>query len=111
MVENVIGEIQGKNVILVDDMISTAGSITEATRILKERGAERVLIVATHGVLCGPARERLDNCSAEAVLVSNTIPLRGDRPRLLKTVSIAPLLARAVSRIHRDESVSALFDE
>ena len=111
VVENVIGDVDGKNVLLVDDMISTAGSITGAARILKERGAERVFIAATHAVLCGPARERLDNCPAEGVFVSNTIPLRGDRPRLIKAVSVAPLLARAVARVHRDESVSALFDE
>ena len=111
VVENVIGEVAGRNVLLVDDMISTAGSITEATRILKERGAERVYIVATHGVFCGPAFERLEKSPAEGVLVSNTIPVPPERPHLLRTVTIAPLLARAIGRIHREESVSALFEE
>ncbi|HEX9793272.1 MAG TPA: ribose-phosphate pyrophosphokinase [Planctomycetota bacterium] len=111
VVENVIGEVAGRNVLLVDDMISTAGSITEATRTLKEKGAEKVFITATHAVLCGPAVERLDKCPCEAIYVSNTIPIRGDRPKALKQVSVAPLLARAIARIHREESVSALFEE
>ncbi|MDA1259987.1 MAG: ribose-phosphate pyrophosphokinase, partial [Planctomycetota bacterium] len=83
----------------------------EAARILKDRGAERVLIAASHAVLCGPAVDRLRNSSAEAVLVSNTIPLHGDLPDKLRIVSVGPLLARAVNRIHREESVSALFEE
>ncbi|TAH36009.1 MAG: ribose-phosphate pyrophosphokinase [Planctomycetota bacterium] len=109
--ENVIGEVAGKNVLLVDDMISTAGSITEATRMLQSRGAERVYIAVTHAVLCGPAVERLENCPCESILVTNTIPLRGEVPNRLRVVSIAPLLARAIARIHRAESVSALFEE
>ena len=109
VVENIIGEVKGRNVLLVDDMISTAGSITEATRILKDQGAQKILIAATHAVLCGPAKERLDNCPAEAIYVSNTIPVRGDRPERLEVVSVAKLLAGAITRIHREESVSALF--
>ncbi len=111
VMEHVIGEVDGRDVLLTDDMISTAGTITEAARILKDQGAQRVLIAATHAVLCGPAVERLRNCPAEKVLVSNTIPLRGDLPDSLQVVSVGPLLARAVNRIHREESVSALFDE
>ncbi len=110
-VEHVIGEVAGRNVLLVDDMISTAGSITEAARVLLEHGAEKVIIAATHAVLCGPARQRLQDCPVETILVTNTIPVGGDLPRKVRTVSIAPLLARAISRIHREESVSALFDE
>jgi ribose-phosphate pyrophosphokinase len=111
VMENIIGEVQGCNVLLTDDMISTAGTITEATRILKEKGAKRIIIAATHAVLCGPAVERLQNCAAEKVLVSNTIALRGELPDNLEVVSVAPLLARAVTRIHREESVSALFED
>ncbi len=111
VMEHVIGEVEGYNVLLTDDMISTAGTITEAARILKDRGAERVLIAASHAVLCGPAADRLQNSPAETVLVSNTIPLRGELPDKLKIVSVGPLLARAVNRIHREESVSALFEE
>jgi len=110
VMEHVIGEVDGKDVLLTDDMISTAGTVTEAARILREKGAERVFIAASHAVLCGPAVERLQNCPVEEVLVSNTIPLRGELPDNLKVVSVAPLLARAVTRIHREESVSALFE-
>ena len=111
VMENVIGEVSGKNVLITDDMISTAGTITEASRILKEKGAERIFIAATHAVLCGPAKERLEACSAEAVFVTNTISLLGELPKNLCQVSVAPLLARAITRIHREESVSALFSE
>lgn len=111
VMENIIGEVAGKNVLVTDDMISTAGTITEATRILKEQGAERIFIAATHAVLCGPAKERLENCPAESVFVANTIHLHGDVPSNLEQVSVAPLLARAITRIHREESVSALFNE
>lgn len=111
VMENVIGEIEGCNVLLSDDMISTAGTITEASRILKEKGAKRVIIAATHAVLCGPAVERLQNSAAEKVLVSNTMALRGALPDNLEVVSVAPLLARAITRIHREESVSALFED
>jgi len=111
VMENVIGDVDGCNVLVSDDMISTAGTITEASRILKEKGAKRVIIAATHAVLCGPAVERLQNCVAEKVLVSNTIALRGELPDNLQVVSVAPLLARAVTRIHREESVSALFED
>ncbi len=107
--ENVIGDVDGKDVLLTDDMISTAGTITEAARILKTKGAEKVYIAATHAVFCGPAIERLNNSPVEAIYVSNTIPILGERPERLKVVSVAPLLARAISRIHREESVSALF--
>ncbi len=109
VMENVIGEVDGCDVLLTDDMISTGGTITQAARILKEKGANRVCIAVAHAVLCGPARERLAECPAEIIWVSNTIPLEGDLPPTLKTVSVAPLLARAVTRIHREESLSALF--
>ena len=111
VMENIIGEVEGRDILLTDDMISTAGTITEAARILKDKGARKVYIAATHAVLCGPAVERLQNSPVEKVLVSNTIPLRGELPDNLEVVSVAPLLARAVTRIHREESVSALFED
>jgi ribose-phosphate pyrophosphokinase len=110
VMEHVIGEVEGREVLLTDDMISTAGTVTEAARILKDQGAEKVFIAASHAVLCGPAVERLQNSPVEEVLVSNTIALRGELPDNLHVVSVAPLLARAVTRIHREESVSALFE-
>ena len=77
---------------------------------MKDKGAKRVFIAATHAVLCGPARERLAHAPVEQILVTNTVPLRGDLPDNLTQVSIAPLLSRAIQRIHKEESVSALFD-
>ncbi len=111
IVENVIGDVRGKNVLLVDDMISTAGSITEAVRIVKEKGAERASIAATHAVLCGPAIERLANSAADKIFVTDTVP-QGDHQAIgaLKVVSIAELLARAIWNIHHAESVSSLFE-
>ena len=108
-VEHVIGDGDGRNCILVDDMISTAGSITEAARVLKKNGAKDVTISVTHGVLCGPAVERLDACPAERILVTDTNPLEGRVPKNLEIVSIAGLVADAIRNIHESKSVSSLF--
>ena len=110
VVENMVGDVSDRDVVLVDDMISTGGSISDAARISKEKGANRVFIVATHAVLCGNAVERLDECPAERILCTDTIPLRQQGPARLVQASIAPLLARAIDRIHRSESVSSLFE-
>ena len=110
-VEHVIGQVDGRNVIIVDDMISTGGSISEAAGIVRRQGARQIVIAATHAVFCGPAVQRLDACPADKVLVTDTIPRRGESPRALEVVSVAPLLARAIRNIHRCESVSSLFEE
>jgi ribose-phosphate pyrophosphokinase len=107
--ENVVGEVEGRDVIMVDDMISTAGSITDACRILKEKGANKIYLLATHGILCGPAVERLNTAPVESVMLSDSIPSRDSGVDKLTVVSLAPLLARAIDRIHRSESVSILF--
>jgi ribose-phosphate pyrophosphokinase len=109
-VEAVIGDVEGKNVLIVDDMISTGGSISEACRIVKRFGAKTVYVGATHAVLCGPARERLASCGASQVFLTNTIPCQ-EAPANCTIVSIAPLLAHAILRIHRSQSVSDLFSE
>jgi len=109
-VTNVIGNVKGKNVILVDDMISTGGSISKAAQLLKEEGAKQIHISTTHPVLCGPALERLDMAPVEQVVVTDTIPLDGKVSDKLHVVSIAPLLAKAIDHIHRNESVSGLFE-
>ncbi len=109
-VEHVIGEVEGRNVILVDDMISTGGSISEAARIVRQEGARKIVIAVSHAVLCGPAVERLDACPADAILATDSIPQRGPLPRQFQVISIAPLLARAIHNIHRCESVSSLFE-
>jgi ribose-phosphate pyrophosphokinase len=108
-IEHIIGEVKDRNTILVDDMISTAGSITEAAGLLMKNGAKEVTISVTHGVLCGPAVERLDACPAERILVTDTNPLGGRIPKNLEIVSIAPLIANAIRNIHESKSVSSLF--
>jgi len=110
-VEHVIGEVEGRNVIIVDDMISTGGSISEAARIVRREGARKIVLAVSHAVFCGPAIERLDACPADKILATDSIPLHGRAPANLEVVSIAPLLARAIHNIHRCESVSSLFDE
>ena len=110
-VEHVIGEVEGRNVIIVDDMITTGGSISEAARVVRQNGARTIVIAATHAVLAGPAVERLDEAPIDKILLTDSIPPRQRTPRNLEIVSIAPLLARAITNIHRNESVSSLFEE
>jgi ribose-phosphate pyrophosphokinase len=110
MIEHVIGDVKGRDVVLVDDMVSTGGSIVDAARIVKQKGANAVFIVATHAVLAGPAVERLNAAEVEKILFADTIPLPTAKIARLEVVSIAQLLARAIDRIHRSESVSKLFE-
>jgi ribose-phosphate pyrophosphokinase len=91
-------------------MISTGGSITEAARIVRDHGAQKIVIAVSHAVFCGPAIERLAACPADRVLITDSIPRREKLPERVEVVSIAPLLARAILNIHRSESVSSLFD-
>ncbi len=110
-VENLVGEVEGKNALIVDDMVSTGGSITDAARIVKAHGAKSVYLAATHGVLCGPAVERLNDAPVDGIFFSDSIPIPGDRsPKRLQNVSLAPMLAKAIESIHKSESVSRLFD-
>ncbi len=109
-VMHIVGEVAGKDVILVDDMIDTAGSVTEAVSSLKEQGARRIYASCTHPVLSGPAVERIDASGIEEVVVTNTIPLDERRSSKKVTVlSVAPLLGEAIDRIHKEASVSSLF--
>lgn len=105
------GPIEGKTALIFDDMITTAGSITGAVRVAREHGARRVFVSATHGVFCGPAVERLNDAQVDGIIVTNTCP-DASNPLLrnLTTVSVAPLLGEAIRRVHRNESVSHLFD-
>ncbi len=111
-VMNVIGDVKGGDVVLVDDMIDTAGTICQAAQVLKERGANRVLAVSTHPVLSGPAIQRLSESVIDQVIVTNTIPLseEGDACEKIHVLSVAPLFAEAIRRIHDLNSVSSLFD-
>jgi ribose-phosphate pyrophosphokinase len=108
---NIIGEVKDKVAILLDDMVDTAGTLTEASNALMEKGARRVVAYATHPVLSGPAIERLSNAPIERVVVTDTIPLRPEARACgkMEVLSIAPLLAKALRRIHLGESVSSLF--
>jgi len=108
--ENVVGEVGDRDVVLVDDMVSTGGSIVDAARIVREKGARKVFIVATHAVLPGDASKKVEKAEVERILFSDTIPLDGKQFDKMEIVSIAPLLARAIDRIHRSESVSKLFE-
>jgi ribose-phosphate pyrophosphokinase len=110
-VEHVIGDVEGRNVIIVDDMISTGGSISEAAKIVRREGARQIVLAVSHAVFCGPAVERLDACPADKILATDTIPRHGRSPKNFEVVSIAPLVARAIHNIHRCESVSSLFDQ
>ncbi len=110
-VRNVIGNVEHRNVLIVDDIISTAGSIAEAAAILKDYGAQKIYIGASHPVLCGSAIEKLLAADIEQVVVTDTIPLPEHKQiERIHVVSVAPLLAKAIDNIHRHESVSRLFE-
>ena len=108
-VTELIGSVEGRNVLLIDDMISTAGSITEAAKAVKKSGAKDVYIAATHGVLCGHAREKLRSSEVKEIVLTDTIPVDTFGLPNLRVLSIAPLLASAIDRVHQERSVSALF--
>lgn len=108
-VMHIIGNVENRNVLIVDDMISTATSVADATRALKNRGAREVYICATHPVLAGGAVERLRKAPIKEIIVSDTIPLGTKDLPNLKVLSIANLLGEAIRRIHKSESVSSLF--
>lgn len=110
-VMNVIGEVEGKNVILVDDMIDTAGTITNSANALKEMGAKKVYACATHAVLSGNAIERIQKSAISEMVLLNTIQLPEEKKLdKIKTLSVAPLFAEAMMRIFTNDSVSKLFD-
>ncbi len=107
----VVGEVQGKTCVLIDDMIDTGGTIAAAVNLLREDGASNVIIAATHGVLSDPAAERLAACGASEVIVTNTLPIPEDKrfPQLT-VLSIAPLLASTIRAVFENGSVTGLFD-
>ncbi len=110
-VMNIIGRVRDKVAILVDDIIDTGGTIAEAARALVDQGATQVFACGTHPVFSGPARARLDEAPLSEIVVTDTIPVPPEqRPQRLTVLSVAPLLAEAIGRIHNDLSVSELFD-
>lgn len=110
-VMHIIGDVEGKNCVIVDDMIDTAGTLCTAASALSKAGAESVSACATHGVLSGPALERISSSQLQEVVVTNTIPAQQKMETCdrLRVLSISKLLAEAIRRIHNDESVSSLF--
>jgi ribose-phosphate pyrophosphokinase len=107
---HVIGDVKGKVCVMFDDIIDTAGSICEASKLLLKEGAKEVYVCAAHPVFSGPAVERIAASPIKEVIVTNTIPLDMEKmPEKVKQLSVAPLLGEAISRIHDDESVSSLF--
>jgi ribose-phosphate pyrophosphokinase len=110
-VMNVIGDVEGRTCILQDDIIDTAGTIQKGATALKSAGADRVLACAVHGVLSGPAIERIENSPVDQLIVTNTIPLHGAAKNCRKIVvlSVARLLGQAIRSIHEETSVSSLF--
>ncbi|TWT27265.1 ribose-phosphate diphosphokinase [Planomicrobium sp. CPCC 101110] len=108
---NIVGEIEGKNAIIIDDLIDTAGTITLAANALKEKGAKAVFACCTHPVLSGPAISRIQDSAIEELVITNTIALPEEkRISKITTLSVAPLLADAIERVHNDVSVSPLFE-
>jgi ribose-phosphate pyrophosphokinase len=110
-VHEVVGDVEGRTCLVVDDMVDTAGTITQAADALLEAGAEDVLVAATHAVLSGPAVDRLKNSRIREVVVTNTLPIPAESEfDRLTVLSIAPLIARAVREVFEDGSVTSLFD-
>jgi ribose-phosphate pyrophosphokinase len=109
-VHELVGEVEGRTCVLVDDMIDTGGTIVAAAKALKENGAKRVIVAATHAVFSHPAVERLSDGAVDAVLVTNTLPITPDKEFATLTVlSIAPLIAKAITAVFGDDSVTSLF--
>ena len=113
-VERIIGNVKDRNIVMIDDMISTAGTITDASRMALKQGAKSVRLMAVHPVFCGPALERLNSIEIGELIVTNSITISDEFKNSLKpkltVVNVGPLLGEAIIRIHNDQSVSELFD-
>lgn len=110
-VMNIIGDVEGKNVIIIDDLIDTGSTFVQCAEALKKQGAKRIVGVCTHPVFSGTAMERIAQSDAISVLyVSDTIPLKGDHPKI-EVYSVAELFAEAIVRTHENQSISSLFDK
>ena len=105
-----IGDVKDKDVVVIDDMIDTAGTLIQAVEAVKSEGARRVMACAVHGVLSGPAIKRIESSALEEVVITNSVPLTPEKANAkIHVLSVAPLLAEAIRRIHDEESVSTLF--
>jgi len=110
--QEVIGDVKGRNILMCDDIIATGGTVCSAARLVKERGAGKIYVGATHGVLAGDALEKLKEAPIEEIVVTDTIPLNDKAKAMgnIKVLSVSSMLGEAIKRIHRDESVSSLFN-
>ena len=107
---HLIGDVKGKDVVIIDDMIDTAGTLIQAVDALKREGAQRILAAAVHGVLSGPAIKRIQESAIEEVVITNSVPLTPDKQiGKIRVLTVAPLVAEAIRRIHDEESVSKMF--
>lgn len=108
----IIGEVKGRNILMCDDIIATAGTVCSAASLVKQRGAGKIYVGATHGVLAGEALERLEQAPIDEVVVTDTIPLTEEAKKLgsIKVLTVSAMLGEAIKRIHKNESVSSLFN-
>ena len=108
---NIIGEVKGQTALIFDDEVSTAGTMVEAARILQENGAKEIYAACTHGILCGPAIDRIANSPIKELVVTNTVPLTEEKKiGKIKVLSIAPLFAEAIKRVHEAKPLGDLFE-
>ena len=110
--DNIIGQVEGRTVLMMDDMLATAGTVCGAAKLCRDRGAKAIYVGATHAVLCGPAVQRLHDAPIDEIIVTDTVRVpqeKIDGIGKMKVLSVAPLLGEAIHRIHNDESVSCLF--
>lgn len=108
---NIIGEVKGQTALIFDDEVSTAGTMVEAARILQENGVKEIYAACTHGILCGPAIDRIANSPIKELIVTNTVPLTGEKKiDKIKVLSIAPLFAEAIKRVHEAKPLGDLFE-
>jgi len=109
----IIGEVRGRNILMCDDIIATAGTVCSAASLVKERGAEQIYVGATHGVFAGEALEQLEQAPIDEVVVTDTIPLAPAAKKfgIIKVLSVSAMLGEAIKRIHKNESVSSLFND
>jgi len=111
----IIGDVEGRNVLMCDDIIATAGTVCSAAKLVKERGAEKIYVGATHGVLAAEALERLAEAPIDEVVVTDTIPMKDETKAKaavnIRVLTVSAMLGEAIKRIHRDQSVSSLFNQ
>ncbi|MFC1501463.1 ribose-phosphate diphosphokinase [Elusimicrobiota bacterium] len=106
---NIIGEVRGRTAIILDDMVDTAGTLTQVAEAIKSAGAVKVYAATSHGVLSGNAKEKIEKSCLEEVIITDSIPINGQKSKKIKVLSVASILADAIERIYKDKSVSELF--